>query len=71
MPETKERMSYGESLCGSLACHALLMVMGSVQLGSSGLKVSRFVLGTMQYGSKEWQSWIIEEDVAIAHIKAA
>lgn len=28
-------------------------------------------MGTMQYGSKEWQSWILGEDEAVAHIKAA
>lgn len=28
-------------------------------------------MGTMQYGSKEWQPWILGEDEAVAHIKAA
>lgn len=42
-----------------------------VRLGNSGLKISRLVMGTMQYGSKEWQPWILGEDEAVAHIKAA
>ncbi|KXN85849.1 Versiconal hemiacetal acetate reductase [Leucoagaricus sp. SymC.cos] len=40
--------------------------------GNSGLKVSRIILGTMQYGDPRWVPWLIgDEDVAISHIKAA
>lgn len=42
-----------------------------VTLGESGLKVSRLILGAMQYGSPMWQPWILEEETAIQHIKAA
>lgn len=42
----------------------------TVRLGNSGLKVSKIILGTMQYGSKDWQGWVVEEE-AIKHIKAA
>ena len=42
-----------------------------VRLGNSGLKVSRIILGTMQYGHKGWQEWVLEEDEAIKHIKFA
>ncbi|KAF8653270.1 hypothetical protein AX16_003972 [Volvariella volvacea WC 439] len=42
-----------------------------VRLGSSGLKVSRLILGTMQYGTPEWQEWVLGEEEAIKHIKAA
>ncbi|TFK32502.1 NADP-dependent oxidoreductase domain-containing protein, partial [Crucibulum laeve] len=42
----------------------------SVQLSNSGLKVSKIILGCMSYGSPEWQSWILEEEESIKHIKA-
>ncbi|KIK69052.1 hypothetical protein GYMLUDRAFT_35094 [Collybiopsis luxurians FD-317 M1] len=42
-----------------------------VRLGNSGLKVSKIILGTMQYGSSEWQKWVLDEEEAIKHIKAA
>ncbi|EIW83033.1 aryl-alcohol dehydrogenase [Coniophora puteana RWD-64-598 SS2] len=45
--------------------------MTYVRLGSSGLKVSKIILGTMQYGTSEWQDWVLGEDEAIKHIKAA
>jgi aryl-alcohol dehydrogenase-like predicted oxidoreductase len=36
--------------------------MEYVRLGNTGLKVSRLCLGTMSYGSKSWQPWILEEE---------
>ena len=39
-----------------------------VNLGHSGLKVSKIILGTMQYGSSAWQEWVLDEDEAIKHI---
>lgn len=38
--------------------------MQSVNLGKSGLKVSRLCLGTMTYGSKSWRPWILDEEEA-------
>jgi 1-deoxyxylulose-5-phosphate synthase len=35
--------------------------MEYVNLGSSGLKVSRICLGTMTYGAKKWREWVLEE----------
>jgi 1-deoxyxylulose-5-phosphate synthase len=35
--------------------------MDYVNLGSTGLKVSRICLGTMTYGSKKWREWVLEE----------
>ena len=35
--------------------------MQYVNLGSTGLKVSRICLGTMTYGSKKWREWVLEE----------
>ncbi len=43
----------------------------AVRLGNSGLKVSRIILGTMQYGSSKWQDWVLDEPEAIEHIKFA
>ncbi|KAF5346739.1 hypothetical protein D9756_010441 [Leucocoprinus leucothites] len=46
--------------------------MPYVRLGNSGLKVSRVILGTMQWGDSRWFPWIIEdEQEAIRTIKAA
>ncbi|KDQ63391.1 hypothetical protein JAAARDRAFT_29417 [Jaapia argillacea MUCL 33604] len=46
--------------------------MPYVRLGNSGLKVSRIILGTMQYGSSDWQKWVIgDEEEAVHHIKVA
>lgn len=42
-----------------------------VQLGSSGLRVSSPILGTMGIGSKEWMNWVIEEDEGLQLLKAA
>ncbi|KZP14872.1 aryl-alcohol dehydrogenase [Athelia psychrophila] len=42
-----------------------------VRLGTSGLKVSKIILGCMSYGTPEWQSWVLPEEEGIAHIKAA
>ncbi|OCH87248.1 aryl-alcohol dehydrogenase [Obba rivulosa] len=45
--------------------------MEYVRLGNSGLKVSKIILGTMQYGSPGWQEWVVGEDAAVEHIKYA
>ena len=42
-----------------------------VRLGNSGLKVSRIILGTMQYGDKGWQQWSLGEEEAVEPIKYA
>ncbi len=42
-----------------------------VQLGSSGLRVSAPILGTMGIGSKDWQNWVVEEDEGLDLLKAA
>lgn len=36
--------------------------MEYVNLGRTGLKVSRICLGTMTYGSKAWRPWVLEEE---------
>jgi aryl-alcohol dehydrogenase (NADP+) len=35
--------------------------MEYINLGATGLKVSRICLGTMTYGSKKWREWVLEE----------
>ena len=49
----------------------LLLTMHAVRLGNSGLKVSKIILGTMQYGDKAWAQWVLDEESAIEHIKYA
>jgi hypothetical protein len=48
------------------ATHASL-----VRLGSSGLTISRIILGCMSYGDPGWESWILKEEESLKHIKAA
>jgi aryl-alcohol dehydrogenase (NADP+) len=45
--------------------------MDYVNLGSCGLKVSRFCLGMMSYGDKSWRPWVLEEPEARPFIRTA
>src|ERR1700676_494968 len=45
--------------------------MDYVNLGSTGLKVSRLCLGAMTYGSKKWREWVLEEEESRPFIKRA
>jgi aryl-alcohol dehydrogenase-like predicted oxidoreductase len=45
--------------------------MKYVNLGSTGLKVSRICLGTMTFGSPEWRNWVMGEADALPFIKQA
>jgi aryl-alcohol dehydrogenase-like predicted oxidoreductase len=38
--------------------------MDYVNLGKTGLKVSRLCLGTMTYGSSKWRPWVLDEEAA-------
>lgn len=38
--------------------------MDYINLGRSGLKVSRLVLGCMSFGSPKWAPWVLEEEAA-------
>ena len=40
-------------------------------LGNSGLKISKIVLGTMSYGSKQWQEWVLDEAESLPLIEHA
>jgi aryl-alcohol dehydrogenase-like predicted oxidoreductase len=45
--------------------------MEYVNLGRSGLKVSRLCLGCMTFGSKKWREWVVEEKDAEKVIASA
>ena len=45
--------------------------MQYVNLGKTGMKVSRLCLGMMSYGSKEWREWILDEEQAKPFISRA
>jgi aryl-alcohol dehydrogenase (NADP+) len=45
--------------------------MQYVNLGSTGLKVSRICLGVMTYGSKNWRPWVLEEEESRPFIRRA
>lgn len=45
--------------------------MQYVNLGRSGLKVSRICLGTMTYGSSQWRKWVLDEEDSLPFIQRA
>lgn len=45
--------------------------MEYVNLGSSGLKVSRIALGMMSYGTPEWRPWVLDEERARPFVERA
>ena len=45
--------------------------MQFVNLGRTGLKVSRICLGTMTYGTPTWRPWVLDEDTSRPFIKRA
>lgn len=45
--------------------------MQYVQLGSSGLSVSRFALGMMTYGTPKWRPWVLDEVASRPLVRAA
>jgi aryl-alcohol dehydrogenase (NADP+) len=45
--------------------------MQYVNLGFTGLKVSRICLGTMTYGSKRWREWVLEEEESRPFLRRA
>ena len=45
--------------------------MEYVNLGNTGLKVSRLCLGCMTYGSKKWREWVLEEEESLPFIGRA
>ncbi|HZS54390.1 MAG TPA: aldo/keto reductase [Bryobacteraceae bacterium] len=45
--------------------------MKYVNLGNTGLKVSRLCLGCMTYGSSKWRDWVLDEEESRPFIKRA
>ena len=45
--------------------------MEYVNLGTTGLKVTRICLGTMTYGSPKWRDWVIDYDASKPFIQRA
>jgi aryl-alcohol dehydrogenase (NADP+) len=45
--------------------------MEYLNLGKSGVKVSRICLGCMTYGSKRWREWVLEEEDSRPFIRRA
>ena len=45
--------------------------MNYVNLGRTGLKVSRLCLGCMTYGSSKWRDWVLDEEASRPFIKRA
>jgi 1-deoxyxylulose-5-phosphate synthase len=45
--------------------------MDTINLGRTGLKVSRICLGTMTYGSPSWRQWVLPEEESRPFIKRA
>ena len=45
--------------------------MDYVNLGPTGLKVSRLCLGTMTFGSRKWREWVLEEEESRPYIRRA
>ncbi|KAK0462552.1 Aldo/keto reductase [Desarmillaria tabescens] len=61
-------MSYGLS---SATVQHRAYRMSTVTLGTSGLKVSKVILGCAVYGSPDWYNWVQDEEESIKQIKAA
>lgn len=45
--------------------------MEYTQLGKSGLKISKVILGAMSYGTSDWQPWVLNEEDALPLLKHA
>ena len=45
--------------------------MQTVNLGRTGLRVSRVCLGAMSYGSSAWRPWVLDEDASRPFIRRA
>jgi 1-deoxyxylulose-5-phosphate synthase len=45
--------------------------MQYVNLGTTGVKVSRICLGTMTYGSSKWRDWVLDYDASLPVIRRA
>lgn len=48
-----------------------MLIATPYSLGNSGLKISKIILGTMSYGSRQWQDWVLDEEEALPLIEHA
>jgi aryl-alcohol dehydrogenase (NADP+) len=49
----------------------MIAAMQYVNLGKTGLKVSRLCLGAMTYGSSQWRPWVLDEEASKPFIRRA
>jgi aryl-alcohol dehydrogenase-like predicted oxidoreductase len=54
-----------------VAPFGMMSLMEYVNLGKSGLKVSRLCLGMMSYGDPKWRSWVLNEEASRPFVKRA
>ncbi|MCJ1267813.1 hypothetical protein MMC22_007699 [Lobaria immixta] len=45
--------------------------MEYTRLGTSGLKISKVILGAMSYGSPDWQGWMLDEEKSLPLLEHA
>ncbi|KAL8906525.1 MAG: hypothetical protein Q9207_001963 [Kuettlingeria erythrocarpa] len=45
--------------------------MEYTRLGKSGLKISKIILGTMSYGTPDWQGWVLDEEKSLPLLEHA
>jgi 1-deoxyxylulose-5-phosphate synthase len=45
--------------------------MKYINLGRTGLQVSRICLGTMTYGTPQWREWVLAEEASRPFIQRA
>ncbi|WFD04490.1 hypothetical protein MOBT1_003200 [Malassezia obtusa] len=61
LPLSSEEMAYLEAPGGVFRS----AIMEYTNLGNSGLKVSKVILGCMSYGTPEWQPWVLNEEESL------
>jgi 1-deoxyxylulose-5-phosphate synthase len=61
-PSLAQSEQIAAQLRARLPAKPIGVAMQIVNLGSTGLKVSRLCLGCMTYGSKKWREWVLEEE---------
>src|ERR687886_778372 len=64
-------MLWEETAQDRIRHHLDYWTMEYVNLGSTGLKVSRICLGAMTYGSKRWREWVLDEEESRPFIRRA
>ncbi len=52
-------------------CFGLIYADANARLGKSGLKISKIILGTMSYGTPDWQGWVLDEEKSLPLLEHA